>query len=43
LSRVKADNDVLPGIDTVATLMATGRLKVFKTCKGWLDEVEGYV
>ena len=23
--------------------MATGRLRVFRTCKHWLDEVEGYV
>ena len=33
----------MAGIDTLSTLMATGRLKVFRTCKHWLDEVEGYV
>lgn len=38
-----AINDVLTGIDTVAELMATGRLKVFRTCLHWLDEVEAYI
>ena len=40
---VPADNDVLAGIDTLSTLMATGRFRVFRTCQHWLDEVEGYV
>ena len=43
LPLVPANNDVPNGVDTVATLMATGRLKVFRTCKNWLDEVESYV
>ena len=40
---VPAYNDVLAGIDTLATLMATGRFRVFRTCQHWLEEVEGYV
>jgi phage terminase large subunit len=39
---VPADNDVANGIDTVGTLLATGRLKVFKGLTGWIDEIEGY-
>ena len=38
-----AENDVMAAIDTLSTLMATGRLKVFRSCQHWLDEVEGYV
>jgi hypothetical protein len=38
-----AKNEVGPGIDTVASLMAQGRLKVFNTCAAFLDEVESYV
>ena len=38
-----ADNDVMADIDTLSTLMAAGRLKVFRSCQDWLDEVEGYV
>ena len=38
-----AKNEVIPGIDTVAQLMGSGRLKVFSTCIHWTDEVEGYV
>ena len=38
-----ANNSVATGIDTVAQLIASGRLKVFNTLTYWLDEVEGYV
>ena len=38
-----ADNDVMAGIDTLSTVMATRRLKDFRSCQDWLDEVEGYV
>ena len=31
------------GIDTVYTLLASGRLRVFSTCQHGLDELEGYV
>jgi phage terminase large subunit len=37
-----ASNEVLAGIDTVADLLGTGRLKVFRTCVNWIEEVEGY-
>lgn len=39
---VPANNDVTNGIDTVNTLMATGRLKVFKGLSHWIDEAESY-
>ncbi len=38
-----ADNAVVAGIETVGSLMATDRFKVFDTCTHWLDEVEGYI
>ena len=38
-----ADNDVQAGIDTVYELLMTDRLRVFRSCKHGLDEVEGYV
>lgn len=37
-----AVNDVQAGIDTVYALFKTGRLKVFRTCKHLIDELEGY-
>jgi len=37
-----ADNAVLDGIRTVASLLATGRLKVHRSCVGLLDEFGGY-
>ena len=43
LPLVPANNEVQAGIDTLSTLMATRRFKVFRGCKAWLDEVEGYV
>jgi hypothetical protein len=42
LATTMADNDVLTGLDTLQTLLATDRLKVFKTCALWQEEVEGY-
>jgi PBSX family phage terminase large subunit len=36
------DNEVLPGLRTVASLLATDRLKVHRSCKGLLDEIPGY-
>jgi len=39
---VPANNDVANGNDTVGTLIATGRLKVFKGLTHWIDEVESY-
>lgn len=38
-----ANKEVLAGIDTVGTLLATGRLKVFRGCADWISEVESYV
>lgn len=38
-----AENEVQAGIDTLGTLMAQGRFKVFRTCPLWQEEVEGYV
>ena len=37
-----ANKEVQAGIDTVASLMAAGRLRVFASCVGWREEVEGY-
>jgi len=37
-----ADNAVDKGIELVGSLIRTNRLKVFKTCKNFLDEVETY-
>ena len=37
-----ADNEVKPGINTVSSLMATDRLKVHRSCKGFIEEVPGY-
>lgn len=37
-----ADNAVVDGIRTVSTLLATDRLKVHRSCTGWIDEVGGY-
>ena len=43
LSVVPGDNDVNAGIDTVYSLFASGRLKVFRTCRFGINELEGYV
>lgn len=37
-----ADNAVLDGIRTFASLLATGRLKFHRSCTGLLDEIGGY-
>jgi PBSX family phage terminase large subunit len=37
-----ADNAVKPGINTFGSLLATDRLKVHRSCKGFIDEVPGY-
>lgn len=37
------DNDVLDGIRTVASLFATGRLFVHRSCTGLIEELPGYV
>jgi PBSX family phage terminase large subunit len=37
-----ADNEVKPGINTFGSLLATDRLKVHRSCKGFIDEVPGY-
>jgi PBSX family phage terminase large subunit len=36
------DNEVLPGIRTVASLLATRRLLVHRSCKGLIEEFPGY-
>ena len=37
-----AMNDVQAGIDTVYSLFASGRLKIFRSCKWLLNEIENY-
>lgn len=37
-----ADNSVLDGIRLTATLMQAGRIKIHRSCKGFLSEVEQY-
>lgn len=37
-----ADNDVIYGIRTVASLLAAGRLLVSDRCTGWITEAPGY-
>lgn len=39
---VKADNTVLDGIRTVASLLTTGRLLVHKSCEQLIREIAGY-
>ncbi|MFC3980186.1 PBSX family phage terminase large subunit [Streptosporangium jomthongense] len=36
------NNDVVDGIRTVASLLATGQLLVHRSCEGWIEEVAGY-
>jgi len=38
----EADNEVLPGIQTVSGLMNTKKLRVHRTCKNLLREIETY-
>lgn len=42
LSTVAADNAVMDGIRLISTLLAARRLKVSRTCDGWISEVGGY-
>lgn len=37
-----ADNEVKAGINTVGSLLTTDRLKVHRSCQGFIDEVPGY-
>lgn len=37
-----ANNDVMSGIRTVSSLLATDQLRVHESCTGWRDEVGGY-
>jgi PBSX family phage terminase large subunit len=37
-----AKNSVLPGITKVAEFFRSNRIKIFKTCKNLIDEIEGY-
>lgn len=36
------DNEVLPGIMTMSSLLATDRLKIHRSCKGFIEEAPGY-
>lgn len=36
------DNEVIPGIRTMGSLLATDRLKVHRSCKGLIEEIPGY-
>lgn len=42
-SALAANNNVLDGIDTVYGLFKTGRLKLFRSCRWLVDELESYV
>lgn len=37
-----ADNEVKAGINTFGSLLATDRLKVYRGCTGFIDEIPGY-
>lgn len=37
-----ADNAVLDGIRDTASAIQTGKIKVCKSCRSWLEEVQGY-
>ena len=40
---IHAENAVLDGIRDTASAMQTGKIKVCKSCKNWIKEVQGYV
>lgn len=42
MSPVPGDNAVLDGIRTVSSLLARDRLKVHRSCTGWINEIPGY-
>jgi hypothetical protein len=37
-----ADNEVKSGINTLGSLLTTDRLKVHRSCAGFIDEIPGY-
>lgn len=43
LNVISADNSVIDGIRTVASLLGAGRLKIHTSCTGLIDEMVGYV
>lgn len=43
MTTTPGNNEVLAGIDKVNEIVGTGRLRVFRSCRHWLDEIEGYV
>lgn len=42
LRPVLADNEVLDGIRLVSSLLSTGRLKINRSCKYLIEEIQGY-
>jgi PBSX family phage terminase large subunit len=42
LSPAQGDNSVLDGIRVVSSLLARDRLKVHRSCTGWINEIPGY-
>lgn len=42
LTPAQGDNAVLDGIRTVASLLARDRLRVHRSCTGWINEIPGY-
>ena len=41
-SVMDADNGVVDGIRLIASLLATDRLRVHRSCRGWIEEAPGY-
>lgn len=41
-SVMDADNSVVDGIRLIASLLATDRLRVHRSCRGWIEEAPGY-
>lgn len=39
----RADNDVLDGIRETATALQTGKVKVCRACRNWINEAQSYV
>lgn len=37
-----ADNEVKGGVNTIGSLLTTDRLKVHRSCQGFIDEIPGY-
>ncbi len=42
LASFPADNEVLPGLRSMSSLLATGRLLIHESCKGLITEIPGY-